>query len=304
MRIGMLMMVTMATMLMMTKARADDPVEIPLWPDGAPGALGTAPKDTPTITVYLPDAGKATGVAMVICPGGGYQHLAPHEGMDYALFLAQHGITGFVLKYRLGIDGYHHPIMLQDGARAIRWVRANADKYKIDPKRVGIMGSSAGGHLASSVMTHFDLPEATPAKTDGIDKQSARPDFGILCYPVISMDPSIAHMGSRTALLGKDPTPELAKLMSSELQVTPQTPPCFIWHGADDKTVPIANSLRFAEACDANKVPFEIHVYEHARHGLGLGDKAPFEHPLPWTGDLLRWLAQWNTATSPSGTAQ
>ena len=176
----------------------------------------------------------------------------------------------------------------------MRWVRANADKYNIDPKRVGVIGSSAGGHLASSVITHFDLPEATSDKPDDIDKQSGRPDFAILCYAVISMDPAFAHMGSRTNLIGANPTPELQKLMSSELQVTPQTPPCFIWHGADDKTVPIANSLKFAEALAANKVPFEIHVYQNSRHGLGLGDKAPYEHPLPWVGEMLRWVEQWN----------
>ena len=292
MKIVILMMLTM---MMAMKTLADEPAEIPLWPNGAPGALGTAPKDTPTITPYLPDPATATGLAIVIYPGGGYMHLAPHEGKDYALFLNQHGIAGFVVKYRLGSDNYHHPVMIQDGVRAVRWVRANADKYKIDPKRVGIMGSSAGGHLASSVATHFDLPDATASTTDDIDKQDPRPDFAILCYPVISMDLSIAHKGSHDALLGANPSPELEKLMSSEKQVTAQTPPVFIWGGADDKVVPIANSLRFAEACDAAKVPFELHVYEHARHGLGLGDKPPFEHPLPWSQDLLRWLAQWNT---------
>src|SRR5438552_16486676 len=211
------------TILISFSVRADEPAEIPLWPDGAPGALGKAATDTPTIMPYPPDADKSTGAAIVICPGGGYQHLAPHEGRDYALFLNQHGVSCFVLKYRLAHDGYQHPALLQDGVRAIRWVRANADKYQVDPKRVGIMGSSAGGHLASSVMTHFDLPEATADKTDEIDRQNARPGFGILCYPVISMDPSIAHKGSRTGLIGENPSPDLQKLMSSELQVTPQT---------------------------------------------------------------------------------
>src|SRR4051794_27482523 len=230
--------------LLASAVYADD-TEIPLWPNGAPGALGTAAKDIPTLTAFVPES-NATGMALVICPGGGYQHLSPREGLEYAQFLNRSGITCFVLKYRLASDGYHHPAMLQDGVRAVRWVRENSEKYKINAKLVGIMGSSAGGHLASSVMTHFDLPEATPSNTDEIDRQSARPDFGILCYPVISMDPSIAHKGSRAGLIGDDPSPELQKLMSSELQVTPDTPPCFIWHGADDKTVPIANSLRFA----------------------------------------------------------
>jgi acetyl esterase/lipase len=296
--------VVLIMMMASTFARADEPAEIPLWPDGAPGALGTAPKDIPTITPYIPE--KPTGCAIVIYPGGGYQHLAPHEGKDYALFLNKQGITGFVVKYRLGgADGYHHPAMLQDGVRAVRWVRANADKYHLDPKRVGVIGSSAGGHLASSVATHFDLPEATGDKPDDIDKQSGRPDFAILCYPVITMDPSFAHMGSRTNLIGANPSPELQKLMSSELQVTPQTPPCFIWHGADDKTVPIANSLKFAEALAANKVPFEIHVYEHSRHGLGLGNKNdPMGYPHPWVGEMLRWIAQWNSTEATTKPAQ
>lgn len=290
-------MILIFAAVFVSMVHADEP-EIPLWPNGAPGALGTAPKDTPTITPFVPSS-NATGMAIVICPGGGYQHLAPHEGKDYAQFLNQHGITCFVLKYRLATDGYHHPAMLQDGVRAMRWVRANAEKYKIDPKRTGIMGSSAGGHLASSVATHFDLPEATPSATDAIDQQPSRPDFAIMCYPVISMDPAIAHKGSRTALIGEDASPELQALMSSELQVTAQTPPCFLWHGADDRTVPIANSLRFAEACAANKVPFEIHVYEHARHGIGLGDKQPpFEHALPWTAELLRWLKEQDSASA------
>ncbi len=183
----------------------------------------------------------------------------------------------------------------------MRFVRANAAQWSIDPHRLGIMGSSAGGHLASTVMTHFDAGDASAA--DPIDRESCRPDFGILCYAVISFG-DIAHVGSRQNLLGDHPSDELIKLLSNELQVTPQTPPCFIWAGADDKTVPVENSLRFAEACAKNKVPFEMHIYEHARHGLGLGDKPPFDHPLPWTGDLLRWLAQWNSrGNSPGNSA-
>src|SRR5262249_802684 len=141
-------------------ARADAPPETPLWPAGAPGALGTEAKDIPTLTPYLPEAGKANGCAIVICPGGGYAHLAPHEGNDYAQFLSARGFSCFVLKYRLSTGGYHHPSMLQDGQRAVRTVRAGAEKWKIDPNRIGIMGSSAGGHLASAVMTHFDAGDA------------------------------------------------------------------------------------------------------------------------------------------------
>src|SRR5271170_1981905 len=137
-------------------SRAEMQTPIPLWPNGAPSALGTSSNDIPTITPYLADPTNATGAAMVICPGGGYQHLAPHEGNDYALWLNQYGVTCFVLKYRLGSNGYRHPVMLEDAARAVLWVRTNADNYKIDIHRVGITGSSAGGHLASTLMTHFD----------------------------------------------------------------------------------------------------------------------------------------------------
>jgi len=169
-------------------SRAEMQTPIPLWPEGAPGALGTNSNDIPTLTAYLPDATNATGAAMVICPGGGYQHLAPHEGNDYALWLNQHGVTCFVLKYRLGSNGYRHPAMLNDVARAVRWVRAHADTYKVDVKRVGIMGSSAGGHLAATLLTHFDDGNASSA--DLIERQSSRPDLGILCYAVITMENS------------------------------------------------------------------------------------------------------------------
>ncbi len=226
-------------------SRAEMQAPIPLWPDGAPGALGSTSNDIPTISPYLPDPTNATGAAMVICPGGAYAHLAPHEGNDYALWLNQHGVTCFVLKYRLGSHGYLHPAMLEDAARAVRLVRAQAADWKIDPKRVGIMGSSAGGHLASTLMTHFD--SGNPNATDPIERQSSRPDLGILCYPVITMD-KYTHSVSKKNLLGIDPPSRLVKLLSNELQVTAQTPPCFIWATYEDKTVPLENSLMFVEA--------------------------------------------------------
>jgi acetyl esterase/lipase len=258
-----------------------------LWPDGAPGALGKSDKDIPTLTPYLPEAGTATGAAMVICPGGGYGGLAPHEGNDYALFLNQHGVTAFVLKYRLGSAGYRHPCMLQDAARAVRTVRSRAAEWMVDPKRVGIMGSSAGGHLASTLLTHFDAGQ--PEAADPIERQSSRPDLGVLCYAVITMGTN-THGGSRANLLGKEPAPELITLLSNELQVTPQTPPCFIWHTWADNGVKVENSLDFATALRRNKVPFDLHIYEQGRHGLGLADKPPFEHPHPWAHDLVFWL--------------
>jgi len=260
-------------------AHAQSP--IPLWPNGAPGALGKEEKDIPTLTPYLADSASASGAAMVILPGGGYGGLAPHEGKGYADWLVTNGISCFVVKYRLGSHGYRHPRMLEDAARAVRLVRARADGWRIDPKRLGIMGSSAGGHLASTLLTHFDagLPDAA----DAVERQSSRPDLGILCYPVISMGPN-THGGSKNNLLGKDPDPELVKLLSNELQVTKETPPCFIWHTWEDKAVKVENSLDFAAALQKAGVPFDLHVYQHGAHGLGLGKNHP------WAQDCVFWL--------------
>lgn len=260
---------------------------IPLWPAGAPDALGTNNSDIPTLTPYLPDGTNATGAAMVICPGGGYAHLAAHEGNDYALWLNQHGVTCFVLKYRLGSDGYHHPAMINDAARAVRWVRAHVDEFKIDAHRVGIMGSSAGGHLASTLLTHFDLGNTNA--TDVVERESSRPDLGILCYAVISLG-EFAHKGSKQNLLGTNITEELVKNLSNELQVTDKTPPCFLWTTFEDKTVAMENTMLFAQALRKNSVPFDLHLYEKGRHGIGLQDKPPFPHPHPWANDCLFWL--------------
>jgi acetyl esterase/lipase len=268
-------------------SRADMQTPVPLWPEGAPGALGTASNDIPTLTAYVSDATNATGAAMVICPGGGYAHLAPHEGNDYALWLNQHGVTCFVLKYRLGSSGYHHPAMLNDAARAMRWVRAHAEDYKIDPHRVGIMGSSAGGHLAATLLTHFDAGNTNA--TDIVERQSSRPDLGVLCYAVISMG-KFTHQGSKQNLLGTNPPSKLVKKLSNELQVTTNTPPCFLWTTFEDKTVPMENTMLFAEALRKNHVPFDLHVYEKGGHGMGLKDKPPFPHPHPWAADCLFWL--------------
>ncbi len=267
---------------------------IPLWNSAPPGALGTDPvKDIPTLTVFLPSPSLATGAAMVVCPGGGYSGLAQHEGKDYAVWLNQHGIAGLVLKYRLGSAGYHHPVMMEDVQRAIRLARFHAEDWKIDVNRVGVMGSSAGGHLASTAVTHFDAGDANAA--DPVDRLSCRPDLGILCYPVITLGPG-THSGSLHNLLGPNPSPELVKFLSSEQQVTHETPPCFIWSTADDQTVPVENSLLFAQALAKNKVPFEIHIYPHGPHGQGLGihnydsKKSDQSKLLPWTQALLAWL--------------
>ena len=282
--------------LVLSRAEIQSP--IPLWPDGAPGALATKSNDIPTLTPYRPDEINATalprqsnataGAAMVICPGGAYVGLAPHEGNDYALWLNQHGVTCFVLKYRLGSSGYHYPAEFQDVTRAIRWVRAHAADYQIDPKRIGIMGSSAGGHLSSMALTHFDFGDTN--SPDPVERQSSRPDIGILCYPVITMG-EFTHRGSRNSLLGTNQSPEMVKYLSSELQVTPNTPPCFLWTTFEDRTVPMENSMMFAEALMKNHVPFDLHIYQKGGHGMGLGDRTPpFAHPHPWAADCLFWL--------------
>jgi acetyl esterase/lipase len=269
-------------------AQAQPTNSFPLWPEAAPGALGQQDKDIPTLTPYWPDPAKATGAAIVICPGGGYGGLAPHEGRDYARFLNEHGIAGFVLKYRLGSGGYRHPVMLQDAARAVRLVRARAGEWKLDTHRIGIMGSSAGGHLASTLVTHFDAGK--PDAADLVEQQSSRPDLGILCYAVITMG-QFTHQGSKQNLLGKDPSPELVRELSNELQVTKDTPPCFVWHTYEDNAVPVENSLQFAEALRRVGVPFDLHIYQKGPHGLGLGTREwnP-EKRHPWTRDCIYWL--------------
>lgn len=263
---------------------------LPLWPEGAPGALGHEDKDIPTLTPFFAPADTATGAAFVICPGGGYAVLAPHEGEGYAHWLNSLGISGFVLKYRLGSAGYRHPRMLEDAARAIRLVRFHAADWKLDTHRIGIIGSSAGGHLASTLLTHFDLGRLNAV--DPIDHLSSRPDLGVLCYAVISMGP-LTHQGSRANLLGANPSPALIRELSNELHVTPQTPPCFIFHTFDDAGVPVQNSLEFAAALARAKVPFELHIYQHGAHGMGLGsqnyDPSRWH---PWVGECARWLKE------------
>lgn len=264
----------------------------PLWPGAAPGALGDKDKDIPTLTLYLPDPTNATGAAMVICPGGGYAKLAPHEGDHYARWLNRQGIAAFVLKYRLGTNGYHHPAMLQDAARALRTVRARAAEWNIDTNRIGIMGSSAGGHLASTLLTHFEQGDRKAA--DPIERASSRPDLGVLCYPVITLTEPFTHRGSRTNLLGAKPSGKLIRELSNELHVTTNTPPCFLWSTADDKSVPVENSLMFASALRRAKVPFALHIYPHGKHGLGLGTREGYDPAkfLPWTRELELWLKE------------
>ena len=268
------------------------PGPIRLYAGAAPGALGDGPQHLPTLTPFPADPAKKNGASMLILPGGGYGSLAEHEGTGYAEFFARHGITAYVLKYRLGSNGYRHPVMLNDAARALRLIRTFAKRDGLDPQRIGVIGSSAGGHLASTLLTHFDParphgPTLDPA--DPVDRESSRPDLGILCYPVISLG-EFAHAGSRRNLLGADPAPELVQALSSELQVTKETPPTFIWHTVEDKAVPVENALLFAAALQRARVPFSLHIYELGAHGLGLG--RPGREAPPWGDQLLYWFKE------------
>ena len=258
---------------------------LPLWPVPAPGALGENPQDIPTLTAFLPSQGKANGASMLVLPGGGYGGLAEHEGRGYAEWFSANGVTAYVLQYRLGSHGYRHPRMLEDAARGLRTVRSWARSADLDPARVGIIGSSAGGHLASTLLTHFDL--GSPDATDLIERESSRPDLGILCYPVISLG-EFAHQGSKANLLGTTPSPELVHHLSNELQVTPQTPPTFLWHTGEDGSVPVENSMAFAAALRKAGVPFDLHIYEKGGHGMGLN--AHNKNAPPWDDDCLFWL--------------
>jgi acetyl esterase/lipase len=261
------------------------PQEILLWENGAPGALGQADTDKPTITAYRAPRG-STGTAIIVAPGGGYGALASeHEGRQWAYWYNAMGVTAFVLKYRLG-PRYHHPIELGDAQRAIRTVRARAAEFGIMPDRIGMMGFSAGGHLTSTAGTHFDGGKADA--TDPIERAGSRPDFLILGYPVISFDPAITHAGSLKNLLGDNPDPKLVENLSNELQVTAQTPPTFIFHTTNDNGVPVENSVRFYLALRKAKVPVEMHLFENGPHGVGMALSDPALSA--WPGLLMNWL--------------
>ncbi len=264
---------------------------IRLWDGDAPGALGQAEQDIPTLTPFLPASGTANGTAIVICPGGGYGGLAGHEGQGYAEYLAGKGVACFVLKYRLGSKGYRHPVMMNDVQRAIRFLRTNAVKWAVEPARIGVMGSSAGGHLATTSVTHFDAGKSDAP--DAVDRASCRPDFGVICYGVISMEDGVTHGGSKNNLLGKEPAAELVELLSNDKQVTKDTPPCFVWTTGEDKAVPPENSFRFVQALRQNGIAFDFHVYEKGSHGIGLSqgkNGVPADDVHPWGKDLVFWL--------------
>lgn len=261
-----------------------DSVEL-LWSKGAPGAVGSEPEDSPSLTIFRPAEGTANGAAVIICPGGGYGHLSDvKEGSDVAAWLNSLGVTGCVLKYRLS-PRYRHPAPLLDAQRAIRLVRSRATQWKLDPQRVGILGFSAGGHLASTAGTHYDMGDSDA--TDPIDKFSCRPDLMVLCYPVISFSSPFTHVGSRNNLLGMNADPKVLEVLSNEKQVTRETPPTFLFHTSADTGVPPENSLMFYMALHAKGVPAELHIYEQGRHGVGLAPKDPVLSSWP------RRCSQW-----------
>jgi acetyl esterase/lipase len=269
---------------------AGEPRTILLWEKGAPGALGDTEADRPTLTVYAPfvrsRAAGSVDTAVIVAPGGSYAHLAAnHEGRQVANWLNALGITAFVLKYRVG-PRYRHPIELGDAQRAIRLVRARAAEFYVSPERIGMMGFSAGGHLAATAATHFD--SGNPAAPDPIERVSSRPDFIILGYPVISMKAPYVHTTSRSMLLGDNPDPQLLDSLSAELEVTAQTPPAFLFSTSEDATVPVENSVLFYQALHKAGVPAELHIFEKGPHGVGLDLKDPVLGE--WPTLLANWL--------------
>ena len=263
-----------------------EPQTMLLWPNGAPGALGEDDGDKPAITVYMPPNTAGPMTAVIIAPGGSYARLSMNnEGRAPANHFNTLGIAAFVLRYRLG-PRYHHPIELGDAQRAIRTVRARAAEWHIATDRIGIMGFSAGGHLASSASTHFDA--GTPDAADPIDRVSSRPDFAVLAYPVISFVEPWTHQGSKTNLLGEHPDPALARSLSSDTQVTASTPPTFIYHTNADTVVPAENAVAYFQALRKAGVPAEMHLFRNGPHGTGLGQQDPAL--AEWPRLLANWL--------------
>jgi acetyl esterase/lipase len=295
-------------------AAALQPRVLPLWPEGVPapvradtpaarGALGPEQADAnggiqqvavPTLTVIPPAVDRANGTAVVLCPGGGYRYLSMNrEGYQYAAWLSTLGITTFLLKSRL--QDWGHPAPLQDVLRALRLVRARAAEFGVDPQRLGVMGSSAGGHLAASASTLFDHPAGRTGAA--LDATSARPDFAVLVYPVITMTGPAAHAGSRQALLGAEPSAELLALMSLDRQVSAATPPTLLVHTQADPAVPVQNSLLYFDALSRARVPAELHVFEQGGHGIGL--REGLGTASGWPAQVEAWWRQRGLLTRP-----
>jgi acetyl esterase/lipase len=289
--------------LLLININAQNPV-LKIWPDGIPGSIKNdsySEKVTltngmpsryekvtdPTISVFLPPADKATGSAVLICPGGGYGVLAfDHEGFAIARWLNDNGIAGIILKYRLPSDMIMKDKSigpLQDAQEAMRIIRRNASEWKIDPYKIGVIGFSAGGHLASTLSTHY-----AEIVYDVSDTTSARPDFSLLIYPVISFDGSITHSGSRRNLIGENPSYDVIKHFSNELQITAETPPAFLVHSADDNVVPFKNSIVYSESLQRNKIPVEMHIFQKGGHGYGLSVNNGTQSS--WPDLCMNWL--------------
>jgi acetyl esterase/lipase len=271
------------------------PDTLPLWPEGVPNAKAIGPEryedgrvsnvSEPTLTVYRPAPDRANGTAVIVCPGGGYARLAvDREGEQHARWLGTLGVTAFVLKYRMAEFG--HPAPLQDVLRAVRLVRADAARWQVRPERIGIMGSSAGGHLAASAGTLFDHPLGrTGAPLDAV---RARPDFLMLMYPVIAMEGPAVHAGSRDALLGKHPSAADLRLLSVDKQVTGATPPTLLIHTQEDATVPVENSILFYQALTRARVPADMYLFERGAHGMGM--RAGLGTATAWPRRAEEWL--------------
>ena len=273
MRAIRLLLVILCMTMAMTTASAQKGKTYNLWSAGAPNSNGN-PTDTAQITVFLPPSERATGRAVVACPGGGYSHLAmAHEGTDWAPFFNQQGIALIVLKYRMPRGNYEVPV--SDAEEAIRFVRRNAKQWHIDADQIGIMGSSAGGHLASTIATH--------------SKGEAKPNFQILFYPVISMEQGVTHQGSRDNLLGKKPKRKLVSEYCNEQHIGHHTPRAFLALAHDDKAVPPVNSLNYYEELYANKVPASMHIYPSGGHGFGI--RQSFAYHLEMMLELKAWLS-------------
>ncbi len=295
-----------ACALVASAAAVDDARLIPLWPEGVPNAKPdggvervendrTSNVQVPTLTYFPAPKDSANGTAVIICPGGGYVRLAvAKEGDEFARFLNRLGVSAFVLRYRL--VEYGHPAPLQDVLRAVRLVRSRAKEFDIREDHIGVMGSSAGGHLASTAATLYDAPEGKTGAA--LDAVSARPTFIALLYPVITMKEPFAHMGSRRALLGENPSPELVDRLSTELQVTKDTPPAFLVHTEEDTTVPLENSLMFFEALRRFKVDSELHLYEKGPHGFGT--RTDLGPASDWPKRLEDWLRSHGWLNSPA----
>lgn len=256
---------------------------IRLWDGPAPGAVGSGAHDIPTLDIYEPFGTAFEDCAVLIFPGGAYGGLAAQEGEGFAGVFQLHGFRSYVLNYRLGSHGYRHPVMWQDATRAMRIVRSRAAADGFDANKIVVVGSSAGGHLAATLLTRWD--HGNPGDPDLFERVSSRPDLGVLCYPVITMQ-ACGHLGSRNNLLGSDPSPELLEELSAEQQVNADTAPCFLLHTWEDPSVPVENTLLFAQSLRRAGVPFECHIYQDGAHGIGM------KNGHTWTVPCFDWLTK------------